>query len=127
MVIDTSALIAILFQEPEADRLERAIHLGPVRELGTPSYVEAASVLRIKRGPRGILALDALLRTLDVTLVSLTPNGAVHARDAYDRYGKGRGVPGSVLNFGDCLAYGVAMDRGQPLLFKGNDFPSALI
>jgi ribonuclease VapC len=84
-------------------------------------------VLRIRRGRAGLSALDALLVALDVTLVPLTPAAALHARDAYDRYGKGRGEPGSVLNLGDCFAYGVAMDRQQPLLFKGADFPRTLI
>ena len=123
VVVDTSVLVAILFGEPEAARLEAAIRAAPVRAVGAPTYVEAAVVLRAKRGPGGPLALDALLAALDLTVVPLTAAGARHARDAYDRFGVGRGRAPAVLNFGDCLAYGVAAERGAVLLFKGEDFP----
>jgi len=122
VVVDTSALVAILFGEPEAARLEAAIRAAPVREVGAPSYVEAAVVLRSKRGPAGLVALDALLDALGIAVVPLTAAGARHARDAYDRFGAGRGQAPAVLNFGDCLAYGVAAERGAPLLYKGEDF-----
>jgi ribonuclease VapC len=122
VVVDTSALVAILFGEPEASRLEAAIRAAPVREVGAPSYVEAAVVLRAKRGPAGLLALDALLEMLGVAVVPLTAGGARHARDAYDRFGAGRGEAPAALNYGDCLAYGVAADRGAALLYKGDDF-----
>jgi ribonuclease VapC len=101
--------------------------MASVRDVGAPTYVEAVAVLRIRRGPAGLSALDVLLVALGVPLVPLTPAAALHARDAYDRYGKGDGEAGSVLNFGDCLAYGVARDRQQPLLFRGADFPHTLI
>lgn len=91
MVIDTSALVAILFGEPEAARLEAAIRAAPVRELGAPTYVEAVVVLRAKRGRAGLVAPDALLAALGITLVPLTAAGARHARNAYDRFGAGRG------------------------------------
>lgn len=122
MVVDTSALVAILFGEPEAARLERSILAAPSRVVGAPSYVEAAVVLRARRGPAGLVALDALLDALGIAVVPLTPAGARHARDAYDRYGIGRGAAPAVLNYGDCLAYGVAADRGARLLYKGEDF-----
>lgn len=122
MVVDTSALVAMLFGEPEAARLEAAVRAAAVREVGAPSYVEAAVVLRARRGPAGLVALDALLAALDVAVVPLTAVGARHARDAYDRFGAGRGAAPSVLNYGDCLAYGVARDRGAALLYKGDDF-----
>ena len=122
MVVDTSALAAMLFGEPEAARLEAAVRAAAVREVGAPTYVETAVVLRARRGPAGLVALDALLATLGIAVVPLTPEGARHARDAYDRYGAGRGEAPAVLNFGDCLAYGVAAERGAPLLYKGDDF-----
>ncbi len=122
MVVDTSALVAILFGEPEASRLEAAVRSAPVREVGAPSYVEAAVVLRAKRGPAGPLALDALLTALGIEIVPLTAAGARHARDAYDRFGAGRREAPAAINFGDCLAYGVAADRGAALLYKGDDF-----
>jgi ribonuclease VapC len=122
VVLDTSALVAILFGEPEAARLEAAVRAAAVREVGAPTYVEAAIVLRARRGPAGLVALDALLAALGIAVVPLTAEGARHARDAYDRYGMGRGVAPAVLNFGDCLAYGVAADRRAALLYKGDDF-----
>lgn len=122
MVVDTSALVAILFGEPEAARLEAAIRAAPVRQIGAPSYVEAAVVLRSKRGPAGLVALDALVDALGIAVVPLTAVGARHACDAYDRFGAGRGHAPAVLNFGDCLAYGAAAERGASLLYKGEDF-----
>ena len=85
MVVDTSALVPLLFAEPEAARLERAIRAAPARVVGAPSYVEAAIVLRARRGPAGLVALDALLDALNIAIVPLTPAGPRHARDAYDR------------------------------------------
>jgi ribonuclease VapC len=67
------------------------------------------------------VVLDAWLRKIDAAVVPLTAEGAEHARRAYARFGKGIGDP-AVLNFGDCLSYGVAMALGEPLLFKGEDF-----
>lgn len=121
MVIDTSALVAILFAEPEAERLTVAIARDPVRIVGAPTLVETSAVLRARRGPQGIVALDALVQRLGITIAPLTEQGALHARAAYDRFGKGIGNPG-VLNFGDCLSYGMARDTREPLLFKGHDF-----
>lgn len=74
-----------------------------------------------RKGSQGETALTEVLNRLDLRVVAMSSNAAAHARVAYLRFGKGVGSPG-VLNFGDCLAYGVAMDLGQPLLFKGNDF-----
>jgi len=122
MVIDTSALLAILLGEPEAEAMVRALSRTDVRLLGTATVVEASAVLQARKGPGGDVALDALLRRLSVDSVPLTEAGATLARLAYGRFGKGVGSPG-VLNYGDCLAYGVAMSLGQPLLFKGEDFP----
>ncbi len=123
MVVDTSALVAILFGEPEAVRLEAAIRAGPGREVGAPSYVEAAVVLRSKRGLPGPVALDSCLGALGIAVVPLTAAGARYARDAYDRFGGERGQAPTVLNLGDCLAYGVAAERGAALLYKVEDFP----
>jgi ribonuclease VapC len=122
MVIDTSALVAILLREPEAERLLNAIFAADRRCVGAPTVVEATAVMRAKRGPSGVVAFDALLHELDVEIVPMSKNAARLASDAYCRYGKGVGSP-SVLNNGDCLSYGVASDLGEPLLFKGDDFP----
>lgn len=122
MVIDTSALIAILLGEPEASRLTRAIAEASAPVVGAPTLVEATAVMLGRLGTHGEAMLDALLQRLRVEVVPMTPGAAEAARRAYSRYGKGVGKPG-VLNFGDCLSYGVAMDRGAPLLFVGDDFP----
>lgn len=121
MVFDTSALVALLLDEPEARAMVEAIARDGTRIVGTPTLVEASAVIHAKKGPGGELALDALLERLDVRVVEMSVPAAKLARLAYSRYGKGLGDP-PVLNFGDCLAYGVAMAEGEPLLFKGEDF-----
>ena len=121
MVLDASALVAILLGEPEAGRLARAAANAPARLVGAPTVVEAAAVMLARKGSGGGIALDALLHRLGITVVEMTPDAARLARLAYVRFGRGVGSPG-VLNFGDCLAYGVAMAAREPLLFKGEDF-----
>jgi len=121
MVIDTSALIAILLDESEAARLIRAIATGPLAILGAPTLVETGAVMLAKKGGGGGVALDALIQRMGITIEPMSYEAAQFARAAYGRYGKGVGSPG-VLNYGDCLSYGVARALGEPLLFKGNDF-----
>lgn len=121
MIIDTSAVIAILLGEPEAPRLVQAIVAAPTRVIAAPALVEASAVLLAKKGRVGEVALDALLQRLDIDVIPMSPAAALAARSAYRRYGKGVGSPG-VLNHGDCLSYGVAMAEGDTLLFKGDDF-----
>jgi ribonuclease VapC len=121
MVIDTSALLAILFGEPDAPRLSTAIAADTSRLVAAPTLVEAAAVMLGRKGAAGEIALDALLQRLTITVVPMSPDAAASARSAYARYGKGVGSPG-VLNYGDCLAYGVALALGEPLLFTGTDF-----
>lgn len=123
MVLDTSALLAILLGEEESPRMVRAIAAAEERVVGTPTLVEASAVIQARKGPGGEVALDALLRRLRVEVVPLDETGATLARLAYGRFGKGIGDP-AVLNYGECLAYGVAMALRQPLLFKGDDFPA---
>ena len=122
MVVDTSALVAILFGETESSRMIAAIVAADARRVGAPTLVEASAVMVAKKGPGGEIALDALLERLDLEVVPMTADGAVHARNAYRQFGKGVGTPG-VLNYGDCLSYGVARQLGERLLFKGDDFP----
>jgi len=121
MVLDTSALLAILFAEPEANAMVRALSADPRRVVGAPTLVETSAVLRAKKGGAAEVALDALLERLGVEIVAMGLPAARLARLAYGRFGKGVGNPG-VLNYGDCLAYGVAMAEREPLLFKGDDF-----
>jgi ribonuclease VapC len=121
MVLDTSALLAILLGEPESEAMVRAIAGDNSRLVGAATVVEASAVMQARKGAGGDVALDALLRRLSMETVPLTPPAASLARLAYGRFGKGVGSPG-VLNYGDCLSYGVAMSLGEPLLFKGEDF-----
>ncbi|MGH0033451.1 MAG: type II toxin-antitoxin system VapC family toxin [Myxococcota bacterium] len=121
MVIDTSALLTILFGEPEADAMVRAIVRDPVRRVGTPTLVEAAAVMLARKGPGGEVALDALLERLEIEVIPMTLAASKLARLAYADFGRGVGDPG-VLNYGDCLAYGVSAAEREPLLFKGHDF-----
>lgn len=121
MVIDTSALLAVLLAEPEAEDLVAAILADDSRMIGAPTIVEAAAVMLARKGPQGEIALDALLQRLGMTVVEMSPAAAMEARRAYGRFGKGVGTP-AVLNYGDCLSYGIASTLEEPLLFKGNDF-----
>lgn len=121
MILDTSALVAILLDEPDARDLIRAVAADDVRLVGSPTLVEAAAVMHAKKGPGGEVALDALLERADIRILPMSLAAARLARLAYGRFGKGIGDPG-VLNFGDCLAYGVAMAEREALLFKGDDF-----
>jgi ribonuclease VapC len=121
MVLDTSALRAILFGESEADAMVRAIAADERRLIGAPTLVETSLVLRAQKGGGGEVALDALLERLAVEIVPMSLAAAKLARMAYARFGRGVGDPG-VLSYGDCLAYGVAMAEREPLLFKGDAF-----
>jgi len=120
MVIDTSALIAMLTDEPEASSLETAVQEDPVRLISTASYLEAAIVIETRFGEPGGRELDLWLHRAGVDLVAVDPDQAEAARAGYRRYGKGRHRAG--LNYGDCFAYALAKISGQPLLFKGDDF-----
>ncbi len=121
MVLDTSALVAMLLAEPEAPAMVAAIARDPSRLVGAPTLVEAAAVMRARMGPGGEVALDALMERLDIRVVDMTSTAAKLSRLGYARFGKGVGDP-AVLNYGDCLAYGVAMAEREPLLCKGDDF-----
>jgi ribonuclease VapC len=121
MIIDTSALIAILRDEPEAEACARAIEEAPDRRLSAVNFVEAAAAMDGVRDPVISRRFDDLIREAGITLEPVTERQARIARDAYRDFGKGSGHPAR-LNFGDCFAYALARDRGEPLLFKGDDF-----
>jgi ribonuclease VapC len=120
MVIDTSAILAILFNEPERDVFRSEIESASRRPLlSSMTLLEASLVAGGQRGVRMLAVLDALVEeTMDV--VALDEVTVRVARDAFMRYGKGRHPAG--LNFGDCASYALAKTRGRRLLFKGNDF-----
>jgi ribonuclease VapC len=120
MIIDPSALIAILEQEPEAERISRALLSTPDRIISAASLVEVGIVMQVRRGNDGARDLDLLLAKLRVEVAPFTARQAEIARKAFRRYGRGR--HDAELNFGDCFAYALAKDASAPLLFKGDDF-----
>ncbi|GJG85569.1 ribonuclease VapC [Gemmatimonadetes bacterium T265] len=120
MVVDTSALVAYLLAEPERARLLGAMQEAPTLATSAVALVEASMVLLGRRGEDGARELDALLDGLGIVVAPATRATAVLARNAFDRYGKGRHP--AALNFGDCFSYALAKERGEPLLFVGNDF-----
>jgi ribonuclease VapC len=121
VIVDTSALIAILYNEPEATVCIRAIYAAARRRISAASFLEAAIIVDGGRRPFPSRRLDDLLREARLVIEPVTEEQARIAREAYRDYGRGSGHPAR-LNFGDCFAYALARARGEPLLFKGNDF-----
>jgi ribonuclease VapC len=121
MVIDTSALIALLRAEPETTNFIGAIAAASKRLLSAPSYVETAMVIVARSGSQGQDALDRLIACLGIEVVAFTQEQAALAVTAYRQYGRGSGHPAR-LNFGDCFSYALAKLQGEPILFKGDDF-----
>lgn len=120
MVIDTSAVLAILLDEPIAPALEAALEDDPVRLMAAPSALEAAIVIEARHGEAGGRELDLLLHKAAIELVSFDADQMALARRAYRRFGKGYHDAG--LNFGDCFAYALSQRTGEPLLYVGDDF-----
>jgi ribonuclease VapC len=120
MVIDTSALMAILGDEPERREFIEKVEAADVRLLSAALFVEASIVIEARFGAEGQAFLDLFIDRSGIEIVPVDEEQAREARLAYRRYGKGRHSAG--LNFGDCFAYALAMTSGEPLLFKGADF-----
>lgn len=123
MVIDTSALVALLLDEPERADFAAAIEADPRRLVSAATLVEAGIVLEARLGQPGADALDLLLQRAEVQIVALDREQAEIARRAWRRFGKGNDPAG--LNLGDCFAYALAVAVAEPLLFKGEDFARA--
>lgn len=119
MILDTSAVVAILEQEPEAERFAAAL-AGTACAMSAATLVEASIAIAARRGAAGCRYLDRLLEEAAVQIVPVSAEHARIAREAYLRFGKGRHPAG--LNYGDCFSYALAVAAGQPLLFKGDDF-----
>jgi ribonuclease VapC len=120
MVIDSSAIIAILRNEPERDAFENAILAGSLRLMSAVSKLETSMVAVGRRSSDAAVDVDRLVRELGIQILPFDEHQADIAREAFARYGKGRHRAG--LNFGDCAAYALAVAEGEPLLFKGTDF-----
>ena len=123
MVIDTTVLAAIAFNEPEAAACRERIADDPVRLISAATVLEAAMVIETRLGEAAGADLDLWLYKADVEIVPVTAEHADRARRAWRRYGKGR-HPAS-LNYGDCFSYALAALTGEPLLYKGTDFLQA--
>jgi ribonuclease VapC len=121
MIVDTSALIAILRDEPEAPACATAIEAASRRRISAANFVEAAIVIDASRDPVASRRFEDLVREAQLVVEPVTEAQARIARHAYRDFGKGSGHPAR-LNFGDCFAYALARATGEPLLFKGNDF-----
>jgi ribonuclease VapC len=120
MVVDTSALLALAFLEPDAERFLEALQGDDVRLISAASALEAAIVADQRSGAGTSDDLDRLVAILGLEVEPVDVAQIRIAREAYRRYGKGNHPAG--LNFGDCFAYALAKATGQPLLFKGDDF-----
>ncbi|MDQ2861656.1 MAG: type II toxin-antitoxin system VapC family toxin [Pseudomonadota bacterium] len=121
MVIDSSAVVAILFDEPEAQAFLSQMAIADVCRLSAANLVEVGIVLRREVAAKRRAAFDEMLRLFSIQIEPVTEAQAYLALDAYDRFGKGTGHPAG-LNYGDCFSYALAKQTGEPLLFKGNDF-----
>ena len=120
MVVDTSALVAILLREPDADRIDRTLADAPMRLMSAVTRVELSLVIEGRYGEAGRMDIERLLNDARIEIAAVTPQQADIAIDAFRRFGKGRHR--AALNIGDCFSYALARAIDQPLLFKGNDF-----
>lgn len=121
MIIDTSAIIAILRNEPEAISCARAIADATIRRVSAVNFVESAVVIDASRDPIATRRFDDFVKEANISIEPVTEIQAQIARGAYRDFGKGSEHPAK-LNFGDCFAYALAKESGEPLLFKGRDF-----
>jgi ribonuclease VapC len=122
MIVDTSALVALIRDEPDADRFFRALsHSHQSKRMSAANYFEAAIVIDGARSPIASRRFDEAVTEAGIIIEPVTREQAEIARAAYRDFGKGSGHPAR-LNFGDCFAYALARARREPLLFKGDDF-----
>jgi ribonuclease VapC len=120
MVLDTSALLALLLDEPEADSYRVALEEDQTRLVAAATLLETAIVIEARKGEAGGRELDLLIHKAAIVIVPIDAEHVTEARRAYRRFGRGRHAAG--LNFGDVFAYALARTSGEALLFKGEDF-----
>jgi ribonuclease VapC len=120
MVLDTSALMVLLLDEPEAEEFRTAVEEDTTRLVSAATLLETALIIEARKGEPGGRELDSLILKAEIVVVPVDAEHVSEARRAYRRFGKGRHAAG--LNFGDVFAYALARTAGEPLLFKGNDF-----
>jgi ribonuclease VapC len=120
MVIDTSALVAILQDEPERRAFNQALEDADSRAMSAATFVEASIVIEARYGAEGVRDFDQFLVKAEIEVVEVDLEQARAARRAFSRFGRGRHA--ARLNYGDCFSYALAQVRGEPLLYKGGDF-----
>jgi ribonuclease VapC len=121
VIVDTSALVAIVFGEPDAAQFERALGSSPVNRISAATYLEVSIVIDRARNPLVSRRLDEILAVAGCVIEPVSESQARIAREAYRDFGRGSGHRAR-LNFGDCFAYALARELNEPLLFKGDDF-----
>jgi ribonuclease VapC len=120
MILDTSAIVAVLYREPEASAFAQLIHDAEACRMSVASYVELTMVVESQLGSDGMRQAEAFFRRAGVVVEPVTVEQGELARQAFLDFGKGRHKAG--LNYGDCFSYALAKATGEPMLFKGNDF-----
>lgn len=120
MILDTSAVFAILNREPEAETFAQVMYDADICRISVANYVELSIVLENQFGPAGMRQAESFFRRAGITIEPVTIEHGELARQAFIDFGKGRHK--AKLNFGDCFSYALAKATGEPLLFKGNDF-----
>lgn len=121
MIVDTSAVISVLAQEPDAMRFREALDTYPVRRMSAGTYLEVCVVCFRRQSPALSRLFDELLEQMEIAIEPVTFEQVRIAREAYRYYGKGSGHRAQ-LNYGDCFSYALARDKREPILFKGDDF-----
>jgi ribonuclease VapC len=120
MVIDTSAVVAILLNEPGCERFTRALNEAPYLAISAASVLEISLVIDSRFGARAAGMLDRWLESAPVEIVAVTPKQVTIAREGFRQFGKGKHP--AALNFGDCFSYSLAKASGDRLLYQGSDF-----
>jgi len=121
VIVDSSAIIAVLKDEPEAEACLYALEMSSERRMSAATFFEASIIIDSSRNHFVVLEYERFLATYNVIIEPVTEVQAKIARQAYREFGRGSGNPAQ-LNFGDCFAYALAKDRNEPLLYKGSDF-----
>ena len=120
MILDTSAMVAVLYREPEAPAFAQLIHDADLCRISVATYVELSMVVENQLGPEGMRQAEAFIRRAGIVIEPVTLDQGELARQAFLDFGKGRHK--ASLNYGDCFSYALAKATGEPLLFKGNAF-----
>jgi ribonuclease VapC len=120
MIVDSSAMVAILLEEPEGHLFDVAIVSSDLSRMSAAGLLEASMILQSRKGADGVRDLELLIVRFRIEIAPFTESQARLARIAFERFGKGRHP--AKLNFGDCMAYALARETGEELLFKGTDF-----